>query len=83
MGIGNLFEANANLNGIFEESDGKLCVDSIIHKAVFAVDEQGAVVHDKEIGDVEVVFEVNKPFYFCLKHKWEHNVVYSGCVKRL
>lgn len=83
MGIGNLFEADANLNGIFEESDEKCGIDSIIHKAVIAVDEQGAVVHDKVEDEVEVVFEVNKPFYFCLKHKWEHNIVYSGCVKKL
>lgn len=88
LGMGNLFAVNdANLNGIFEKSgqgseENKKCVDSIIHKAVIAVDEDGAVVHDTEIGEVEVVFDVNKPFFFCLKHKWEHNIVYCGCVKK-
>lgn len=84
LGIGSLFDANeANMNGIFEKGCGeKKCFDSVIHKAVIAVDEEGAVVHDAEIGEVEVVFDVNKPFFFFLKHKWEHNIVYSGCVKK-
>lgn len=83
LGMESLFTKNANLNGIFDDTKENVGVDSIIHKAVFVVDEQGASVNDKDVGDSEILFEVNKPFFFCLKHKFEHNIVYSGCVKKL
>ncbi|XP_063703791.1 serpin B4-like [Culicoides brevitarsis] len=80
MGMENLFTADANFKGIFEKKG--TCVDSIFHKTVFAVDEEGTAVYDKDFGKVDVVFDVNRSFFFCLKHKFEHNVVISGCVRK-
>uniref|UniRef100_A0A336MFK5 CSON014667 protein n=1 Tax=Culicoides sonorensis TaxID=179676 RepID=A0A336MFK5_CULSO len=87
MGMSRLFEFGYDLKGIFdfEENPENVFIDSVYHKTMISVDEEGARAKDEEeeLGDVEIVFRVDKPFLFCLKHKWEHNIIISGFVRKV
>lgn len=84
LGIKSMFQPGANFKGLIEKKSGEaMSIDNIIHKSKMVINEDGAehLDHDFKKEDVQETFNVNKPFYFFLKHKWEHTVIFSGCIR--
>ncbi|XP_037661691.1 ovalbumin-like [Choloepus didactylus] len=82
LGMTDVFDDSmADLSGI--SAAGGLVVSKIIHKAVLEVTEGGSeLVHNNQTSKVEhlVLFQVDRPFLFLIRHKETEMILFYGRV---
>jgi serpin B len=94
LGIHTAFSPSANFEGIAKNQN--LCIDEVIHKTFIEIDEVGtiaAAVTEVEMSVAadadsfeqpkKVIFNVNHPFLFAIRHKITGTNLFLGVINQL